>query len=278
MSVLDTPATIHRLVHMAELQHIYLTAHGAFLSAPWVGEYAQIGIRLPITEGADEPAKGTVFTPISNGDVVTDSGTQAGTNGTLTRTWTARLGPIASTDNADAAMQADLADDFWTFLNSTKAYLSSGFQWTHVKIAPIAADGSYAAPSAIYQFTSALAGTGAGSIMPPEVAIACSFRAPIIGRRGRGRFYLPGLSSSATLNSDGTVTSACRTGLTTALSTLVSNLEDMPGTEDYGPTVAVLSAGSATAVRPSQVRVGSHFDAQRRRQHQVPESYTSVDL
>lgn len=259
---------------MATLGHIYVTAHGEFSAAPWVGEKAQIGIRLVPTEGAQEPAKGSEFTPIGNGDVVLDSGTQAGTNGTLSRTWAARLGPIASTDNADAAMQADLADDMWTFLNTIKVRMSSQFRWTHVKIAPILAGGTYGAPSAIYQFTAPLVGTGSSSMLPPEVALACSFRAGIIGRRGRGRFYLPALDSANCLGGDGAVLPATRTALVSALSTLVTNLQDKPGVEDYGPTVAVLSAGSTTAVRPSEVRVGQFFDAQRRRQHQVVESYT----
>lgn len=263
---------------MADLHHIYVTAHGEFTNTPWLGEKAQIGIRLPIAAEAALPEKGSTFTPISNGDVVLDTGTQAGTNGTLTRTWKARLGPIGSVDNADAAMQADLGDDVWTFLNSIKSIQSIYFRWTHVKIAPISAGGAYASPSAVYQFTTPLVGTGVGMLMPPETAIALSFRAPIIGRRGRGRFYVPGLSSTAALGGDGDVLSAARTTLTNAASTLVTNLENTPGTEEYTPLVAVLSAGSATAVRPTQVRVGSHWDAQRRRQHQVPEVYTSVSL
>jgi hypothetical protein len=263
---------------MATLHHIYVTAHGEWNTPAWTGEKGQIGIRLPITEGADEPDKGSVFTPIENGDIVLDSGTTAGVNGTLTRTWAARLGPLASTDNADAGMQADLADDFWTYLNAIKAYHSNYWRWTHVKIAPIVAGGAYGAPSAVYQFTSPITGTGASPTAPPEVAIAVSLRAGIIGRRGRGRFYLPGLSSAATVSGDGTVQSACATALVSATTTLVSNLQDMPGTEDYGPTVAVMSAGSTTAVRPTEVRVGNHFDAQRRRQHQVAESYTKGTL
>jgi len=262
---------------MAELHHIYVTAHGEYGANAWSGEKAQFGVRLCITEGAAEPAKGTVYTPISNGDIVVDSGSQAGTNGTLTRTWKARLGPIASTDNADAAMQADLADDVWTFLNATKSKVWSGFSWTHVKIAPILSTGGYGAPSAVYQFTSPMAGTDVTGALPPEVAIAISLRAPIIGRRGRGRIYLGGLGKSA-LNGDGTVAGATQIQLRDAMASLVTNLEDMPGTETYGPTVSVLSAGAATAVRPSQVRVGNHMDAQRRRQHQVPETYSSVDL
>lgn len=263
---------------MAELQHVYVTAHGEHTSGHWVGEKAQIGVRLAITPVTAEPAKGTTFTLALNGDVDVDSGTYAGTNGTLNRTWTARLGILGSSDNADAAWQADLADDMWTFLNSVKAYMFVNFKWTHVKIAPILADGSYGAPAAIYQFTTPLAGTATG-MLPPEVACAITFRAPVVGRRGRGRFYLPALSNSGTMADNyGILPSAAATALVSAAGTLVTNLENSPGTPDYEATFAVMSAGSSTAVRPSQVRVGNHLDAQRRRQHQVAEGYTSADL
>lgn len=267
-----------RVIHMASLHHIYVTAHGEWTTPNWIGEKAQIGLRLVAAEGAAEPEKGTTFTPMSNGDVVFDGGTQAGTNGTLTRTWKARLGPVASTDNADAVMQADLGDDMWTFLNAIKTYQASVFRWTHVKIAPILAGGTYGAPSAIYQFTNPIVGGFASTPLPPEVALAISLRAPVIGRRGRGRFYLPALTPNALASADGTVLPATATGIRDMTSTLITNLQDKPGVEDYGPLVAVLSANSNTAVRPSQVRVGNHWDVQRRRQHQVPETYVSATL
>lgn len=263
---------------MPDLHHIYVTAHGDWTSSAFLGEKAQIGIRLPIAAGASEPAKGMVWTPIGNGEVALDSGTQAGTNGTLTRTWQARLGPIGSIDNADAAMQADLGDDFWTFLNTIKSLQHSSWRWTHVKIAPILADGSYGAPSAIFQFTTPLVGSLSTGCLPPEVAVAISLRAAIIGRRGRGRVYIPGLTQASLTSADGTVGSGHSATLRDAMATLVTNLENIPGVEDYGPLVSVLSAGSATAVRPAQVRVGNHFDVQRRRQHQVAETYSSVSL
>lgn len=263
---------------MAALQHIYLTAHGEWTTASWLGEKAQIGLRLAIVEDADAPARGSVFDIPENGDVAIDSGSGSGTHGTLTRTWTARRGPIGSTENCDSAFQIDLAEDMWIFLDAMKASVKDSFRWTHVKIAPILASGAYGAPSATYTFTTPVVGTSsAGTNFPPEVALALSLRAPVLGRRGRGRVYIPGLITTVGAT-DGTVSSGSRTTFGGYLATLVGNLEDAPGTEEYGPIVMVTSAGSATAVRPSEVRVGSHFDAQRRRQHQVPETFTATAL
>jgi hypothetical protein len=175
-------------------------------------------------------------------------------------------------------MQADLADDMWTFLNAIKGAQSNTFRWTHVKIAPIQPDGSYAAPSAIYQFTTPLVGTVASQMAPPELALALSFRAPIIGRRGRGRMYIPALSKNAIVGTTGLVLDTVATLLRDSAATLVTNLENLPGTEDYTTLLGVMSAGSSTAVRPSQVRVGDHFDVQRRRQDQAVETYSVAAL
>lgn len=263
---------------MTALQHVYLTAHGSYSAGHWLGETCQIGLRLAITDASDEPAKGASFTMGLSGDVVNDSGTTAGTNGTLTRTWAARLGPVGSTNDADAAWQIDLAEDFRPFLVAVAAKQAPNFRWTHVKIAPILAAGNYGNPAAIYQFTSPITG-GASNAQAPEVSVALTLRAPVIGRRGRGRMYIPALGSATDLlASDGTVHATFASLLLTNAATLVTALENSPGTEDWGPTVVVTSAGSSDAVRPSQLRVGNHFDVQRRRQQQIPETYTTTAL
>lgn len=264
---------------MAQLQHIYVTAHGEFTETNWVGERAQIGVRLAIATEGSEPPKGSMFTlDPSNGDVVMDSSTHAGAHGTLTRTWTARLGPVGSAENADHLFQTDLAEDFWTYLTAVSATLYTGFRWTHVKIAPVLADGAYGAPSATYTFSSPIAGGATGqSLLPPEVALAVSFRAAVLGRRGRGRFYLPALTTGWITNA-GLVQTTPRDTVRSATATLVTNLENAPGNEEYGPILVTMSAGSSTATRPSEVRIGNHFDAQRRRQHQVAETYAVTPL
>lgn len=264
---------------MAALACVYLTAHGKWTFTPWLQERAQIGLRLTIHAAGEDPAKGAIFeVPTSNGDIVQDIGVHAGTNGTLQRAWSARLGPAGSTENADAAWQTDLAEDFRTYLVAIQSYFTTGFRWTHVKIAGQTATGSAPWGSGTYTFTAPVIGTAAfPTPVPPEVALAVSLRAPIAGRRGRGRMYLPAISSGQIAN-DGTVEAALRTAVNTATKAFIENLEDSPGAEDYGPIVSVMSAGSTHAVRPSEVRVGNHWDAQRRRQDQADEVYSTLAL
>lgn len=264
---------------MANLAGVYVTAHGQWTLTPWLAERAQIGLRLTIHEAGADPALGEVFTvPTGNGDIVQDIGTYNGTNGTLQRAWKARLGAITSNENADDVWQADIAEDFRTFLLAVAPWQSSGFRWTHVKIAGQTATGAAPFGAGTYTFTAPVVGSaGVSTPLPPEVAVALSLRAPISGRRGRGRMYLPGLSLNQ-LAMDGTVKTDFAGAMNTAAKALFTALEDAPGTEGYGPIVTIMSAGSSVGVRPSQVRVGSHFDVQRRRQHQADESYTSLAL
>lgn len=261
---------------MTALQHIYVTAHGSYTSGSWLGEGAQFGLRLVLANSTNMPEKGTTFTPMANGDVVTDQGQTAGTNGTLTRTWSARIGETGSNENADAAFQIDLAEDVRTFLYSLRSWFGPLFSWTAVKLAPVSREGKTIGTSSVYQLSAPIAGT-ATAMCPPQVAAAITLRANILGRRGRGRIYLPALSQSA-LSSDGTLVTSFTSALRSNMATLITNLQDAPGTPLYNPLVVVTSAGQATVVRPSEIRTGQRADTIRSRREQVAETYTSTAL
>lgn len=257
---------------MTALQHVYLTAHGSWVAGPWVGEAAQFGLRLATVLGSEAPAKGTVFTLPTHGDAVLDQGTEAGTNGVLTRTWTARRGVLGSDENFDAGWQIGVAEDVVTFLTAIKSLNSAAWNWTHIKMAPVGVDGKTLQPSSVYTLTP-IGGTGTGTL-PPQVAYAVSMRANLIGRRGRGRIYLPALSSnSAVLDTSGTAATAFQTTMRTAFVALVNDLQNLPGAPDYLPFVTIMSPGLTSGVRPSQVRTGNRFDTIRSRREQVAEAY-----
>jgi hypothetical protein len=109
-----------------------------------------------------------------------------------------------------------------------------------------------------------------------------SVGADILGRRGRGRMFLPGptsnILSSAGSSSYGKVAAAAAGVLNTANKDLIDDLQGITGESTNQPIVVVTSAGQSTAIRPSYVRVGDHVDVQRRRQHQVTEGYTVLSL
>lgn len=261
------------------LQHVYVTMHGEWTYPAWVGEFAQMGVRIALVDKDAIPPKGSIFTIPTHGDVTQDSGSQSGTHGTLSKAWTARIGPVGSIENMNAPQQIDLAEDCWAFLNALKVQTVQGFRYTHVKIAGIQADGAYGAGAAIYSFTTPIVGTATVDYppMPPEVSVSLSLRAPIIGRRGRGRLYMPGILS-ASAHTDGTLQAATAAAARDMLAAFVPTVENLNGVSDYQGILMVTSAGKLDAIRPSEVRVGNHFDVQRRRQQQVAEIYSTVSL
>ncbi len=261
---------------MPALSHIYVTAHGEFTNAQWSAERFQFGVRLALAPVASAPAKGETFTPQANGEPTRVFGVQAGTNGTLTKTWTARVGAVGSLENFGPTEQIDVAEDVRTFLNAVKNYLYSGARWTHVKIAAIDATGHTVETAATYNFTTPIVGTAAGAL-PPQIAVAISMRANIVGRTGRGRIYLPAVGSGVldpNINIDATAATAMRT----AFKTLIDNLQNVTGFSTYLPIVCITSAGATTAVRPVEIRTGSRFDTIKSRREQAVEVYTSTAL
>lgn len=258
------------------MQHVYLTAHGSYPTGSWFGESAQIGIRCAFAPTVTAPLKGDIWTPTTGGAITPDFGTQAGTNGTLSKTWTARVGGPGSVENMDAGAQIDMAEDVWKFLNSVKAQQSNAFKWTHVKISAVTPDGKTPIVSSVYTFTSPLTGAGTSAV-PPQVAMALSTRANLVGRRGRGRVFIPALSQTI-LASDGTIASSAANSMRAAFVTLINDLQAQPGLTQHLPIVFVGSSDSPTVVRPVEVRTGSRLDTIQSRRRQVSEVYTVTAL
>lgn len=262
---------------MTAMKHVYLTAHGSWPTGAWVGETAQIGIRCAFAPTLTAPLKGDVWTPQLNGDITKVYGTQAGANGTLAKTWTARVGGLASEENCGPTEQIDMAEDFRTFLNAVKGYQTNTFRWTHVKIAAVDATGHSPEVSSVYTFTAPIVGASAGGALPPQVAMALSTRANLVGRRGRGRVYIPGLSQN-TLAADGTLATAAADACRAAFKTLIDNLQAQPGFTLNMPIVFVGSSDSLDVVRPVEVRTGNKLDTIQSRRRQVAESYATTAL
>lgn len=258
--------------------HLYVSVHGEYApGTPWQGEKGQFGLRILLSRGLSQPGQGVIFDLPPGGEdgLTIEPHTEAlsGTNGTLAQTWRLDQTDMPGTKFGGPEM-VDMAEDIRVFLNATKGYHSANWRWTHVRFGAIKPDGSYAHGSSIYSLTTPLAGTGSvNSVYPPEVALVVSLRAPVMGRKGRGRFYLPALHTSLTAP-DGVVNATAATAIANATKTMIQSLENLPGADPLGGFVMVTSAGSPQAVRPTEVRVGNHFDVQRRRQDQVQEAYT----
>lgn len=262
---------------MTALQHVYLTAHGEYFSGPYLGEAAQIGFRFGFAPVASSPIMGERFVLDTHGEAVPDFGTETTTNGVLTKSWKARVGPVSSVENWGGDEQAAAAEATLILMVMLKAYQSSAFKWTTVKQAAIDATGKTIGTASTWKLNSPMAGAGS-SMLPAQSALAISSRANIVGRAGRGRFYLPALATTA-IGTDGTVSDTVREACNTQFKNYVDAMQGILGGLDTMRAVYVItSAGAATAVRPAEVRTGHLVDTIRSRRAQVEETYSTLPL
>lgn len=262
---------------MTAMQHLYLTAVGEYDTGAFVGETAQIGFRFAFAPTVSSPVMGETFAMEENGDAVPDFGSLASTNGLLTKTWTARVGPVGSAQNWGDDEQAAAAEATRTLLNSFLSYQSDEFRWTVVHQAPIDSLGHTIGTASTWTMTAPLRGA-ATAPLPPQLAVAVSSRANIVGRTGRGRFYLPALGTTL-IGADGYVPAAAKTALTASFKTYIDAMQGvLGGLTTHRAVYVITSSGKATAVRPSEVRVGSLVDTIRSRRAQIDEVYTSLNL
>lgn len=260
---------------MPGASHFYVTMHGTYTLGHWVGETGQMGFRFaPLPKQRSESPIQNLPNNIS---VVPTFVERDETNFTVAQTFDVDLPGWIGPGTDWATVSDDVANDVLTFLGAIKAHQSDKFWWTHIKIAPIEyGTGAYLAPATVYTLKNLPRGTGTG-MLPPEVSIALSTRTAIVGKRGRGRMYLPAPASSTSEN-DGTVLAAQATAMVNEYRTLIQAIKNLPGIDQYDPEWLICSAASTTAVLPLEARIGHHYDAQRRRQHQVEETYSTLAI
>lgn len=127
-----------------------------------------------------------------------------------------------------------------------------------------------------------LVGTGGSNMLPPEVASCLTLWGFPPGGftlhpgRKRGRMYLPYLTT-ALCDVGGTIKSDLRDGMTEGWGAFFNDVQGMHtdgssdlGEHDYWELVVVSSVGSGLASQVDSLSMDSHFDSQRRRQHQSP--------
>lgn len=96
----------------------------------------------------------------------------------------------------------------------------------------------------------------------PNVAVLCKKTTALGGRRNRGRFYLPWIVASTTINETGVVASSEVTSLQTK-ATLFKT--DMAGAGATSPMVILHQSGSTTPALVTALTIDARVATQRRR-------------
>lgn len=254
---------------MANEKHLLMTFGGQYTSSSLTPEIWQCGIRLVLVFGTIDDS-GTLP---SNWDVVPASEVDTDGNWDNTNVFSVD-GPGLATFNPLSWMKDYAQPSLEAFL-STDSF-SSTTTLTFIKLSPINASGAViGGRTCLSEANTSLTGAQTGNRLPPQLSVGVSWQTPVIGRRGRGRIYLPSNASSQ-------LTSAGRLDTTPQ-----GNSRDQAITLLEGLAYAATGPSDAH-VKPivtgdpwtdygviTSVRVGDILDTQRRRRDQLAEVYVS---
>ena len=182
----------------------------------------------------------------------------------------------AGMPTADAALD-DLVKDLSTWMVASQSASSAALAWVKFnEIDPVSR--RYKSATETYEriLTTPVRGSVEGNGMPQQTLCVSLLTGAKRGLASRGRFYPP--ATVLSLGSDGTVSKTGVNLVATAARTLITNLNNWPGTDTpLGGQVVVLG-GNGTTRNVTAVSVGNVMDTQRRRRNKLRESYTTIAL
>jgi hypothetical protein len=245
--------------------HLYATVQGSYVSALLAGETWQFGVRFCTRPGLTAPPALGSFVPFG---VVAHNTSRVESDWTINGNWTTEMG--ASDLDVGDWLNDQVAPAAVTMLTSSN--FSSQVRLDAIKAYPIRTPDGHAQPAIPYATGSPMAleftGThpvGAGSgALPPQVSAVASLRTSQVGRRGRGRCFLPALPVGYLAS--GTLDGSAASGIATAFATFLGSCA-LNGTGPGGVWVQpVVTGGTYTDYSVVDlVRVSTILDTQRRR-------------
>ena len=177
---------------------------------------------------------------------------------------------------ADAALD-DLVKDLSTWMAASSSASSAALGWVKFnEIDPVSRRYKSATETHERILTTPVRGTVEGNGMPQQTLCISLLTGAKRGLASRGRFYPP--ATVLSLGADGTVGDSAVTRVAQAARTLITNLNQWPGTDTpLGGQVVVLG-GNGTTRPVTAVSVGNVMDTQRRRRSKLRERYTTIAL
>jgi hypothetical protein len=257
---------------VAPTKHLYCVARGDYVNSSLAAERWQMGVRLWADVSVPADQGGLPNT----GDYSFDDAAGSDSLGSYTSSWkwTVGLGTVI----VPIDYLKNQAGPAWkTFIQNANLY--SNLRLKEVHLYPIDETGkAFEGRSAVLVYATPPVGAGVSGQLPTEVSSALSWQTPVVGRRGRGRIFVPCLPQSA-IDTNGFLTSSWTSNLVSRGQTFLTSM----AVESVSPT--------ATHVRPivtgkpyqgygviTHVSVGNVADSQRRRRRQLVETRTGLDV
>lgn len=262
---------------MADEKHLYVVAGGGYTSAGPTEESWQVGLRFFAAPGGAPDPVGTLD---NTWDVVADTIARTETNWRIDGNWRVEGG--LNDLQVDDWLNDQLAPAFTAWLG--QIYISAAVRLDYLKVYPIGAPTGVVIPAPPYASGSPITltwtssnpvGGQSGALLPLQDSVVCSHRTGQVGRKGRGRMYLPpgavGLMSTAG-SGQGRITSGARAGIGAAQVTLLEDCQISTATEGFGCYPAIIGSPWDKYALITSVQVGDVIDTQRRRRNAITES------
>lgn len=264
---------------MANEKHLLLTAVGDYTTAPMNAEAWAVTLRLALVFGPIDP----VGTLPSNWDPVAVNINRTETDWTITGNW-----HVSSPDvfEPDDFLNDQAAPAFTSWIAGGP--MSNYARLRALKLFPIGAPSGRAVPAPPYaQGTPCLltwtsnyptGATGSG-VSPLQIAMVASHRTAQIGRKGRGRMFIPAVNPNQ-LEPTTTHFSAPRvTAAVTAQQALLQALTwSSPSPLAAHTHTIVTGAPFVSYAKINTVRIGDVPDTQRRRRRSMVETYSDLPI
>lgn len=264
---------------MANEVHLLLTAIGGYTStaAQFTEETWQIGIRHALVfSGSVDP----VAALPTNVHVTAASINRDETNWTITGNWLADNGSTTQFHGDDYLN--DVAGPAFATWMATSNCFSSRVQLRELRLYPVGTNGKavpappYAQGSPItLHWKTPVGGGNSGAAVPPQLSVVASHLTQQVGRKGRGRAFLPPVT--ATSLNEGGLSSSVASALLNAQATLLGDLAVDSGVGPWSASTrpSIIGAPWNSYAVINTVRVGNVIDTQRRRRRSASETFVS---
>lgn len=260
--------------------HLYVVAQGSYRSGPASGgkEIWQTGVRCGLAVGNGEPPSiGTLdtFQVVARNRSINLPGY------TVEGNWTTETG-ISDLDPVD--WLADQVGPAFRDLISS-ANFASDVQLDTIKVYPIARDTGKVEPAPPYSqgtpvtltYKAGSHPSGGGSQgLPLNCSVVASLRTDQIGRKGRGRMYLP--PSPTSYMSNLALSSAGQSAIATSMRLMLESLRLNVSTDGVWVFPIVTGGNYRDYAMVKRVLIGNVVDSQNRRRRGIDETYASVDV
>lgn len=259
---------------MANEKHLLLTISGDYVPSTLPGEIWQVGLRLGLVFGSVDP----LGTLPNNWDPVADTIARTEAEWTINGNWLVR-GPLTTEFHPDDYLNDQVAPAVAAWMPGTQC--SNQVRVRALELAVIGSPDGNQVPAPPYasgtpcrlEYTSSYPlGNSSSTQLPPQNSVVVSHRTQQIGSAGRGRMFLPSLTSAAL--SGAKLSSTTVDDIVENQQTFLAALSDLGGGD--GNMRPIVTGGNYTKYAViNSVRVGNVMDTQRRRRNRLTEVYTS---